>query len=154
MSNDTDRLVANAEAKQRATWQCWSCHSFEYIDEIMPETHPHHARRNCARCGVMWRWLPKPENEKKPSRRGNGDVQLGRKFSRGYCEMCLQSESAFGSPDGHHVIEHQHGGTSDRDNVWVLCKRCHELVHWARRAYGRTQPEVAEETPANGELDL
>lgn len=49
----------------------------------------------------------------------------GKKADGNICQFC-------GSPqnqEGHHIIEFQHGGQADVNNIISLCHVCHKQLH-------------------------
>lgn len=103
---------------------------------------PHFAKEVCPHCNQFMGFAKKPENEKK---RSSTHRELVAKYSKGFCEMCLVPSEELGTGNylvGHHVKEHSDGGTSDRENVWILCNACHSLVHWTRTHHGRNTVAV------------
>jgi hypothetical protein len=93
---------------------------------------------DCRLNGRFQGWACKPGNEKK-ARRKNQHKNLLACFGRGFCEVCnvnAQSRSSELELDAHHVVEHRHGGTSMRGNIWIVCKPCHKFIH-SRRALAR-----------------
>lgn len=98
---------------------------------------PHYARIVCPQCESFWDWVSAPEREngKRPAAHRN----LVKRFGRGFCEMCLRKESELGESFfvGHHVHEYHDGGDPSRENVWILCKGCERLVHWARTYFAK-----------------
>ncbi len=60
--------------------------------------------------------------------RGSSHIsaQKAGKLRDGYtCQMCGDTIK----PEGHHIIDHQYGGSSDTRNIVTLCKACHLKVH-------------------------
>ncbi len=111
---------------------CKQCGSDNLLAEETPDT-PHHAKEMCGDCGAYQRWLPKPDSEK--ARRPAAHRDLVRKYSEGYCELCLIAEDnlpAEQTLEGHHIIEHQDGGGEGRENIQIVCTKCHKLIHWNR----------------------
>lgn len=41
------------------------------------------------------------------------------------CQICGSTQN----PEGHHIINHQYGGSADVDNIVTLCHVCHKEVH-------------------------
>lgn len=100
------------------------------------------ARLECPMCSFFMGWNRLPKNERK---RSASHRDLVAKYGRGFCEMCLVPSEELGAGNylvGHHVKEHSDGGTSDRENVWILCNACHSLVHWTRTHHGRNTVAV------------
>lgn len=48
-----------------------------------------------------------------------------------FCEICKTRKDL----TAHHIRERRHGGTDDLDNLMVLCKTHHELVHNERNNF-------------------
>lgn len=113
--------------------ECRQCGSTQTVTRLRPDTI-HHAEYRCLACRCRG-WLPKPHSDRRPA----AHRDLVAKFSQGFCELCLRRVSELPdncSLEGHHVIEYHDGGTSDRDNVWILCTACHRLVTWTRTYHG------------------
>lgn len=93
-------------------------------------------RPECGR-GNGWSGI---DREKK--RRPSSHQKLVKKFSDGYCEMCLRFDRELRPQDklvGHHVIEYSDGGDDERANVWILCTACHALIHNIRTYHGHDE---------------
>lgn len=110
----------------------------------------HYARVECPTCNGFQRWLPKPESDPTKYRRPNSHRDLVKAFSKGYCELCLRKKENL--PKGQtieaqHVLEFQDGGSSERENIWILCTACHRLVHWVR-TYHASPVEGGTDDPA------
>ena len=119
---------------------CPRCASPNLVQTPTPDL-PHHAREDCKNCGRFVRWVSKPESER--VRRPSAHRDLVAKFGRGFCEMCGVREEHL--PPGQvleaqHVEEFQEGGEPTRENVWIVCTKCHKLIHWARH-WTVSQPE-------------
>lgn len=111
---------------------CPACHCQRVTVEPTPGG-PHHAKELCADCRRFLRWVPKPGAER--IRRPAGHRDLVEKFSRGFCQFCRRTEGVLPpgqTLEGHHIVELQDGGSSERDNILVLCTACHKLLHWMR----------------------
>lgn len=107
--------------------------SHEDTREILTPEMQHHGKEVCNGCGKFLRWIPKPDNEK--VRRPAKHRDLVKKYSKGFCELCLKSEVELPNGQGleaQHVIEFQDGGTEGRENIWIVCTACHKLIHWMR----------------------
>lgn len=112
---------------------CKYCGSDNLIETELSEG-PHYGREDCEDCKRFLRWLPKPDTEK--AKRPAAHRDLVQKFSDGYCEMCLICEDNLPPRqtfEGHHIVEYQDGGGDNRENVQILCTKCHKLVHWIRK---------------------
>lgn len=103
----------------------------------------HHAKLFCVDCDRFIKWLPKPETE--ASRRPAAHRELVKKYSRGFCEMCLRQEADLPKPqtlEAHHVDEFAEGGDELRENIWILCTSCHRLVNHQRTYLGHYATEA------------
>jgi 5-methylcytosine-specific restriction endonuclease McrA len=61
--------------------------------------------------------------------------ELLQKYSKGFCEICGIFKEHIPKNEtmvAHHVIEYRSEGTSERDNIWILCTRCHTFIHFTR----------------------
>lgn len=99
--------------------------------------HPggHDCKVTCDDCGLFIKWEGKPKEKK--SRKGQADLR--NRFCKDYCELCLSMKEDLVLPDTleiHHVLEVQHGGSDEPENLQTLCTGCHKMVHW-RRTYNR-----------------
>jgi len=106
------------------------------VDQVRIHEGPHYAAEICAGCRRHLRWLPKPADKR--TRRPAGHRHLVARHSRGFCELCRRRESELPAGqvlEGHHVDEYQHGGSADRQNVWIVCTACAKLIHWARHYF-------------------
>lgn len=95
----------------------------------------HFGKLVCSNCGAHWKWVGKPESDASKYRRPKKHKELVKQFSKGYCEMCLTAETDFTDNqtlEGHHVIPYQVGGSSEKDNVWIICTRCHRQIELIR----------------------
>lgn len=113
---------------------CRYCGSTEEPRIVLTVTRsPHYAAVFCRACQRHLRWLGKPDRER--IRRPAAHRDLARRYSRGWCELCLTRETdlpAGQTLEGHHVVEYQDGGSDARENVWVVCSACARLIHWRR----------------------
>ena len=41
------------------------------------------------------------------------------------CQVCGSRDR----PEGHHILNYQHGGAANIDNIVTLCGECHKKVH-------------------------
>lgn len=112
---------------------CKYCGSTD-IEMILTPELPHYAKDVCRSCGRHLRWLPKPDAEK--VKRPAAHRELVRKYAQGYCELCMTAEDDL--PDGQvleaqHVVDFADGGGEGRENIWIVCTKCHKLIHWVRQ---------------------
>ena len=118
---------------------CCHCgHIGEPIIEVQT-TGKHYAKARCAGCGKYLCWIAKPDSDATKYRRESAHRKMAKKFSRGFCELCLIREDDLPrseSLEAHHVVEYQDGGEATRENTWVLCTACHKLVNWRRTYVG------------------
>lgn len=118
---------------QAIGYQCHQCSSTRTVTRLRSDT-VHFAEYRCLDCQSR-DWIAKPGGTRRPS----AHRKLVAKYSRGFCEMCLRPESDLppNSPlEGHHVVEYQADGESERENVWIICRACHRLVTWMRTYHG------------------
>lgn len=45
------------------------------------------------------------------------------------CERCNKDFASYNEPEYHHIIRYADGGTRELQNIQVLCKECHDIVH-------------------------
>lgn len=45
------------------------------------------------------------------------------------CERCDKEFSSYRDPEYHHIIRYADGGTRELENIQVLCRECHDIVH-------------------------
>ena len=112
---------------------CPSCGSRAEPAVTFLNKGPHYAEKRCVECNRHLGYIPKPDADK--AKRPGAHKKLAKKFSRGFCEMCLVRESHLPkgeSLEAHHVIEFDAGGDATRENTWLLCNSCHTLLHWRR----------------------
>lgn len=99
----------------------------------------HYGKLTCHHCSRHLKWVAKPDDERTKHKRPADHKDLVDRYGRGFCEMCLRQTGSLQGRQhlvGHHVIEFKDGGTSARDNVWIVCDRCHALIHWVRKMVG------------------
>lgn len=109
----------------------------------------HYADVRCAKCNGHF-FEPKPDGDPTKYKRPASHTDLVKKFSRGFCEMCLKKleELPKGQTlEAQHVVEFQDGGPSERENIWIVCTGCHKLIHWQRTYHGPRQ-EISERSEA------
>jgi len=97
------------------------------------------------------RWIPKPEEIKKPKRKTNSDLINELPSDRQhFCWACLRDKSLLRalrpsvSLQVHHIIPVEQDGTDDVKNLMLLCAECHAEVHRRREAFGRYEQSIAE----------
>lgn len=124
--------------KHRRT--CRRCGHVNARGEIVPyESGPHYAKLVCPQCQSFWDNVGKPESDPTKHRRPKDHLELVEKYGHGFCEMCNRREADLKKPNhlvAHHIHEFQDGGTSERANIWIVCDRCHKLIHWVRKMIG------------------
>lgn len=103
---------------------------FEFTPQLK-----HYGKLCCPNCGAHWRWVPKPESDASKYRRPKKHRELVKQHGEGYCQMCLTAEDDLienVTLEGHHVIPYEFGGTHEKDNVWIVCTRCHRQIELIR----------------------
>ena len=126
---------------------CPTCGYEGHATETLRETGVHYSDLSCPACNRHLGFGKKPESDPTKYKRPKSHQQLVKKYSRGFCEMCLAKEDQL--PKGqtleaNHVIEYTNGGEPTRDNIWIVCTACHRLIHWRR--YYNIVEKVAEAT--------
>jgi hypothetical protein len=117
---------------------------------------PHWAKCTCRACGAVW-FPPKLDRDK--SKRPAKQAKLVKRYSRGYCELCLIPVAKIPkceSLTAHHVDEYHAGGDESRENIWIVCTRCEKLIHHQRTYIGHLVNGVAnvdreERTPVDAD---
>ncbi len=126
-------------------WKCPKC-GCEKTEVRILSTGPHHWQEQCALCGRWIRFLPKPDSLK--AKRPKAQSELVHEYGREFCELCgilqrhIPNSEAL---EAHHVIEYQDGGQERRSNIWIVCTRCHRLIHWMRTYLRHLIPERCHE---------
>ena len=117
---------------------CKYCKSDALVEQLTPDGM-HHGKICCATCNKFQDWMPKPDRDK--AKRPAAHRDLVKKYSRGFCEICLVEEKQLEPNRGlvaHHIVEYQHidehqgGGNNTRENIDIVCTACHRLIHWRR----------------------
>lgn len=102
---------------------------------VRTPNQPHYGKLVCPQCGAYWRWAPKPDSDSSKYRRPAEHRELVAKFSDGYCEMCLTGADNLPGRQtlhAHHVVPYEVGGGSNRENIWIVCTRCHRQIELIR----------------------
>lgn len=103
--------------KKTVKWQCLSCNHI--WDGVAPNDRNKRAK-HCRKCGS---WQIYPGWSDKPWKQVSAIV----KRQRGYkCQECGAKNVPL---ETHHIISPWHGGTSELDNLIVLCLHCHWRRH-------------------------
>ena len=113
---------------------CPKCGSKEFYYRDGNEQH--YKGRTCRQCG-LFAWISKPVEiaYKRPA----NHTGLVKKYSKGYCEICLIPQDIiprWESLEAQHIIEYQANPNSERENIIIVCTRCHMLIHWLRTYAG------------------
>lgn len=115
---------------------CTQCGYLNGLAEfVLTPNLTHYGKLVCPNCGKHWKWVAKPETDSTKYRRPSKHKDLAKKFGKGYCQMCLTKETDLPTNqtlEGHHVVPYEVGGSSDQDNVWVVCTRCHRQIELIR----------------------
>lgn len=100
---------------------------------------PHYGKAVCGHCGLFIGWVGKPDSDPTKYKRPQEHRKLVKKFSRGFCEMCLRREGELTGGNvlhAHHVIPYSDDGEATRENVWIVCTHCHRIVELQRTYVG------------------
>lgn len=92
----------------------------------------HYAKAVCPKCDGFVSWIPAPGKKKR--RPAAHRKQLA--VNADQCELCMRLKSELGSEEwfeNHHIEEYAQGGSADESNFLVVCKSCHDLIHWIRK---------------------
>lgn len=118
---------------------CAGCHEKVHAVESMePCPPPHGGVWRCPECHQHMGFVAKAKVEG-DTKREAAHRELVAKYGRGFCELCLLTTEELGATKylvGHHVKQYADAGTSERENVWIVCNSCHSLIHWARHHHG------------------
>lgn len=90
------------------------------------ENSPHDAKLICPGCSQFLGFQKKDKNKRTTSK---------IKIDIDYCQICLRKKYQFGfneTQHQHHVQEIQYQGLDTQENIWTLCTRCHNLIHFLR----------------------
>lgn len=105
---------------------------------VKPTKTKHFAEIICANgdCAKHLGWMPKPKgsNKKRVDTKG-----LVKRYSPGYCQMCLRREYELPRSEAleaHLVLPKSEGGNEDQSNIWIVCSKCHSLIHHERTYLG------------------
>ena len=114
-----------------------SCSCNAGVTKALTPDLPHYAKETCSTCGAFVRWQSKPAPENfSPKRKNKGLLKLFPNIDR--CSLCLRSREELPGRttlEVHHVEEVKDGGTDSPDNLWVVCSRCHMMIHQRRRDF-------------------
>lgn len=121
---------------------CRYCGSVVVVQVLA--TGVHYAKRVCSAsaCGRINGFEPKPDSDPTKYRRTKAHTDLVKKFSKGFCEMCLTPAGELPKGmalEGQHVVEYDNDGQPTRENIWIVCTACHRLIHWVRTYKGRNR---------------
>ena len=61
------------------------------------------------------------------------------------CEMCNAGFQDFREAEYHHKELYAKGGKTRKDNIMVLCRDCHDLIHGRRKIEIPTENELTED---------
>ncbi len=120
---------------ERVVRRCPHCATDTEQEVRVRESGKHYADAICCDCGKHAGFPPKPDSDPTKYKRPSAHKDLVRKYSKGFCEMCLCKANDL--PKGQtleaqHVQEFQDGGSERRENIWIICTGCHRLIHWVR----------------------
>jgi len=105
---------------------CKHCQE-EVVEEVQirPDT-PHYAEYRCTVCYKHIKWIPKDKQRRQASK-----VPITIDF----CQLCNRNKSNFGINEvleRHHIQQIKDNGLDVAENIWILCTRCHNLIHFLR----------------------
>lgn len=111
------------------------CDNHAYLINVKIKDDTGQVGGKCPNCGYF-SWIPLEKNEdKRPASQKNLVKKKKEITGIDYCEICLTKESDLPNKQffvGHHVIPYKDGGSSEVQNIQILCNSCHSLVHWVR----------------------
>lgn len=116
---------------------CKYCDSTNITEQLRPDTM-HYGEWRCLDCGRHLGWMKKP-SEEKVKKREPEHQDLVKKYSEGYCVICMRLEEDLPSPQklvAHHINEYKDGGESVRENIQIVCTYCHQTIHTIRTYVG------------------
>lgn len=114
------------------------CSTCDYDAHIERRQCGPHLGAFCIHCTKKIKHLKKLKNL---NRRPAKDYTAVRKdkYKRGYafCSICYRPSTMIVEKTGlqlevHHILEVQHGGTEDPENLLMVCCDCHNLIHSIR----------------------
>ena len=117
------------------------CGSSEKIET--PRQDMHYSDIRCRSCGFHFGFGTDPEKKPK-SRKGQAD--LVKKYSKGFCEICLRTKQDLPLPEvleAHHIIEVARGGDDEAENIQICCTPCHRWIHHQRTYLGHYHKQGA-----------
>jgi len=99
---------------------------------------PHYAKITCYKCGRLIKWVANPD-KKQPKRKSKPQYRPEIE----YCELCGRARNELDGTatlEEHHVKEVQDWPELENEkfNIWVVCTRCHFLIHTLRRMVNGT----------------
>jgi 5-methylcytosine-specific restriction endonuclease McrA len=134
---------------QNQSKSCPSCGCTVFKEIIGPQPGGHHGKVVCSQCDRYIKWIPKPSDQKAPDPRAEVSKKIVQKYSQGFCEICLKTETQIQLPwvlEAHHIIPVEKGGGDDADNIQICCTACHRLIHWQRNYNGASEDENLSES--------
>lgn len=87
-----------------------------------------YGKQICPLCDCFFKWIKKPENEKK---RTKGSKHTPESLGIEYCELCRRKRSQLGRYETLH-IHHKDCTALANDvpeNIIVVCSGCHSTIH-------------------------
>jgi hypothetical protein len=83
-------------------------------------------------------WIDPPglDPRKPNAKRSKPHLGLVKKFSEGFCEICLVTEVELHKIgqhlEAHHIIPFEFTADSRRENIQIVCRSCHSLINHQR----------------------
>ena len=106
----------------------------------------HYAEYRCIACDQFNGFVQKPDNLKN-KRKSN--LKLKKHIPEhllNMCEICLRKTDLIKQlnlgMEVHHVIEVQHGGDNNPNNLRYVCYQCHQLIHRQREVVSHYNPLI------------
>lgn len=126
---------------------CPGCGTTEHFLQIGQWGGGHYGKQICTNCDRFIKWASKPGDAKK--KRPAASKKLVRRHSKGFCEICLKTESQIQLPwvlEAHHIIPVEKSGGDEAGNIQICCTACHRLIHWQRNYNGASEQKNLAET--------
>lgn len=121
---------------------CAGCRkSVHAVESDEPCPPPHGGVWRCPECNQHMGFVAKPVVDGAKKKRETSQRDLLAKHSKGFCELCLLTRDELLAAgkylEAHHVKQYADGGTSERENLWIVCNACHKLIGFVRTYHGR-----------------
>lgn len=114
---------------------------------VVERSDKHQFHYECTKCKRFNDYPKKETNKRTGSHR-----DLVNKYNGIQCELCMVTNEFLPARqylEAHHVIPHKNGGSSSRDNIWILCTECHRYVEHKRTYTGHWIDEIKKNKNVN-----